>query len=66
MTDFRITARESDVILEIYKGKTNREIAETLFVTTQTVKDHTHRIYQKTQVKNRTQLASLLRSYHDK
>lgn len=66
MAEFSITSRESDVILEIYKGKTNREIAEALFVTTQTIKDHTHRIYQKTNVKNRTQLASLLRNYHNK
>lgn len=54
-----ITTRESEVIHEIYKGKTNQEIADTLFIAIQTVKDHTHRIYQKTQVKNRTQLVSL-------
>ncbi len=58
-----ITPRESEVIMEIYKGKTNQEIADTLFVTIQTIKDHTHRIYLKTQVKNRTQLASLLRKF---
>lgn len=58
-----ITPRESEIILEIYNGKTNKEIAEKLFVTVQTVKDHTHRIYQKTAVKNRTQLASVLREY---
>jgi DNA-binding CsgD family transcriptional regulator len=58
---YGITAREEEVIKEIYKGKTNREIADTLFITTQTVKDHTHRIYQKTDVRNRNQLTSLLR-----
>ncbi len=61
---FGITPREQEVIMEIYKGKTNREIAETLFVTVQTIKDHTHRIYQKTDVRNRNQLASLLRTIH--
>jgi DNA-binding CsgD family transcriptional regulator len=60
---YGITAREKDVILEIYKGKTNQEIADTLFVTLQTIKDHTHRIYQKTQVRNRNQLASLVRKF---
>jgi DNA-binding CsgD family transcriptional regulator len=60
---YEITSRESEVIMEIYKGKTNQEIADTLFVTLQTIKDHTHRIYLKTQVKNRTQLASLLRRF---
>ncbi|MEJ2005562.1 MAG: LuxR C-terminal-related transcriptional regulator [Cyclobacteriaceae bacterium] len=58
---YGITAREQEVIQEIYKGKTNREIADTLFVTVQTIKDHTHRIYQKTNVRNRNQLTSLLR-----
>lgn len=60
---YEITPRESEVIMEIYKGKTNQEIADSLFVTIQTIKDHTHRIYLKTQVKNRTQLASLLRKF---
>ena len=63
LQQYEITPRESEVIMEIYKGKTNQEIADTLFVTIQTIKDHTHRIYQKTQVKSRTQLASLLRKY---
>ncbi len=60
---FGITPREEEIIAEIYKGKTNREIAETLFVTVQTIKDHTHRIYQKTGVRNRNQLSSLLRDF---
>ncbi len=59
---YGITAREQEVILEICKGKSNREIADTLFVTVQTIKDHTHRIYQKTDVKNRNQLAMLFRN----
>ena len=52
---------ETDIIQGIYAGKTNQEIADQLFITIQTVKDHSSRIYQKTQVKNRTQLAALLR-----
>lgn len=60
---YGITAREKDVILEIYQGKTNQEIADTLFVTLQTIKDHTSRIYQKTEVKNRNQLSSLVRKF---
>ncbi len=60
---YEITPREAEVIAEIYQGKTNREIAEALFVTVQTIKDHTHRIYQKTEVKSRTQLISLMRAF---
>lgn len=60
---YNLTPREAEIVREIYRGKTNKEIAEILFVTVQTIKDHTHRIYQKTDVKSRTQLASLLRAF---
>ncbi len=63
MERYGITAREAEVVREICRGKANKEIADELFVTVQTVKDHTHRIYQKTNVKSRTQLASLLREF---
>lgn len=56
-----ITIREREIIEQISLGKTNKEIAEVLFITLQTVKDHTHRIYSKTGVKNRTQLVNLVR-----
>lgn len=59
--DFEISKREAEIVLEICSGKTNKAIAEKLFITLQTVKDHTHRIYTKTQVKNRMQLANLVR-----
>lgn len=60
---YNITQRESEIILEIYKGKTNQQIADSLFISLQTVKDHTHRIYRKTFVKSRSQLSSLLREF---
>ncbi|HCN83532.1 MAG TPA: hypothetical protein DIT07_07890 [Sphingobacteriaceae bacterium] len=60
---YGITARESEIVQEIYKGKTNQEIADKLFVTVQTIKDHTSRIYLKTNMKNRAQLTSFLRRY---
>jgi len=57
---FEITKREAEIIREICLGKTNLEIADSLFITVQTVKDHAHRIYTKTAVKNRVQLANLV------
>lgn len=51
-----ITKRERQIVLEICSGKTNREIAETLFISLQTVKDHTHRIYSKLGIGSRVQL----------
>jgi DNA-binding CsgD family transcriptional regulator len=60
-TEFGISKREAEIILEICSGKTNKAIADKLFITLQTVKDHTHRIYSKTEVKSRVQLANLVR-----
>jgi DNA-binding CsgD family transcriptional regulator len=58
--EFGISKREAEIILEICSGKTNKAIADKLFITLQTVKDHTHRIYSKTDVKSRVQLANLV------
>ncbi len=58
---YEISKREAEIIQEICSGKSNKEIAEALFITLQTVKDHTHRIYTKTGIKNRTQLANQVR-----
>lgn len=58
---YEISKRESEIVLEICTGKSNKAIADKLFITLQTVKDHNHRIYTKTQVKSRVQLANLVR-----
>lgn len=58
---YDISPRESDIIREICKGLSNKEISEKLFISLQTVKDHTHRIYIKTNVKSRVQLINLIK-----
>lgn len=58
---YGISKREADILRGIYDGKTNQEIANQLFISLQTVKDHSSRIYQKTHVKNRAQLTTLVR-----
>lgn len=63
---FGISKRESEVVDEIIKGRTNKEISERLFISLQTVKDHTHNIFLKTEVKNRVQLTNLFRQYDNK
>jgi DNA-binding CsgD family transcriptional regulator len=57
---YNITNREMEVINLICLGKTNREIADELFISVDTVKDHNYKIFQKTGVKNRTQLVKLV------
>lgn len=50
-----LTPREQDVLAELTKGKSNREIAASLFVTEKTVKTHISNIFTKLQVQDRTQ-----------
>lgn len=52
-----LSERELDVLKEVAEGKTNKEIAETLFVSVNTVKTHILNIYVKLDVQNRTQAA---------
>jgi DNA-binding NarL/FixJ family response regulator len=50
-----ISAREYEVLTLLAKGGSNREIAERLFVSENTVKSHLKRLYQKLEVSRRTQ-----------
>jgi len=58
---FEISPRESDVIREICNGLSNKEISDKLFISLQTVKDHTHHIYIKINVRSRVQLINLVK-----
>jgi DNA-binding CsgD family transcriptional regulator len=58
---FEISPRETDIIREICNGLSNKEISDKLFISLQTVKDHTHRIYIKTNVRSRVQLINLVK-----
>jgi len=63
---YKITKRETEVIELICQGKTNKEIADQLFISVETVKDHNYKIFQKTGVKNRTQLVNLINNFKKK
>jgi LuxR family maltose regulon positive regulatory protein len=49
-----LTKRERQMLDTIVTGETNKEIAEKLFISEQTVKWHLHQLYQKLGVRNRT------------
>jgi DNA-binding CsgD family transcriptional regulator len=57
---YGVTKREQQVVQKICHGKTNKQIADELFISLQTVKDHTHRIYSKVGVNSRMQLVQLM------
>ncbi|MCU7557319.1 response regulator transcription factor [Macrococcus capreoli] len=50
-----LSKRELEVLEEMSKGLTNKEIAEKLFVSEKTVKTHVSHIFTKLEVKDRTQ-----------
>ena len=51
---FRLTAREHEVVGSLSKGHTNKEIANALTITEQTVKEHVKHIMGKTSSTTRT------------
>jgi LuxR family maltose regulon positive regulatory protein len=56
-----LSKRELDVLQLIAKGMTNREIAGTLYLSANTIKSHSIKIYRKLNVNNRTQAVSKAR-----
>ena len=62
---YGISRREGEVISLISKGYTNQQISDALYISLQTVKDHVHRIFVKSGVKNRVQLTNMIRSEPD-
>ncbi len=52
-----LTERETEVLRQLARGKSNKEIASTLFISETTVKTHVKNIMQKLGVPSRTQAA---------
>lgn len=52
-----LTKRELDVLKEIAQGKSNKEIASSLFITEKTVKTHVSNLLAKLELADRTQAA---------
>jgi len=58
-----ISKKEREIIILISQGLRNREIAEKLCISEQTVKAHLSRIFRKTNVTSRSQLVPLAQKY---
>jgi DNA-binding NarL/FixJ family response regulator len=56
-----LSERELDVLRELVNGASNREIAQKLFISENTVKHHLHNILAKLDVHNRRQAVELAR-----
>ena len=57
--DLSITPRELEILELIAQGMSNREIAEKLFVSENTVKTHSSRVFDKLGARRRTQAVQL-------
>ena len=55
-TSIGLSLREREILGFLLKEKSAQEISKLLFISTGTVKSHTHNIYQKADVSNRMQL----------
>lgn len=55
--DVRLTRREKDVLSLLVKGYSNKEMAEIMYISEKTVKNHLTNIFRKLGVKDRTQAA---------
>jgi len=62
----KLTKREKELATLVIKGYSNRKIAESLYISEQTVKDHLHSIFRKVEIKHRSELAArILGLKHD-
>jgi DNA-binding NarL/FixJ family response regulator len=59
MSDDSLTAREIEVLTQIAGGNRNRDIAEKLFITEETVKVHIKHIMEKLGANDRTQAVAI-------
>ena len=59
---FALSAREREVAVLLTEGLRYEEIASRLFISTKTVKTHVHHLYEKTDSRNRMELANRLRA----
>ncbi|MBK9110089.1 MAG: response regulator transcription factor [Saprospiraceae bacterium] len=60
--DLPITSRERELLEWLAQGLLYKEIADKMGITTGTVKQHIHKIYDKLQVSNRTEAVNRLKN----
>ncbi len=59
-----ISDREYEVLLQLSKGLSNKEIAQALFVSESTIKTHVSNLFVKLDAKRRTQAIQKAKEFH--
>lgn len=57
---YHLSPREQEIISLVLNGSTNRDIANQVYISLETVKKHLYNVYKKIGVKNRLQLMNVL------
>lgn len=60
-SEYNLSERETDVLILIFEGKTNQEISDTLFISTNTVKKHINALLRKMELHNRVDIITKFR-----
>jgi DNA-binding CsgD family transcriptional regulator len=60
---YKISKREREIMRELIKGKTYKEIGASLFISLSTARTHVYSIYRKTGINNKVELIHLLKHY---
>ncbi len=58
---YQISERERDIVREMLRGRSIREVGAALFISEATVKSHQQNIYNKLKVSSKKQLFDLIR-----
>lgn len=56
---YKLSRREKEIAVLVIQGRSNREIAESLFIREKTVKDHLNNIFSKLEIRGRCELAAM-------
>lgn len=62
---YQLSSREQEVAWLLYKGYTNRQIAEDLYIAETTVKKHSSHIYEKVHVSGRNEFKETIRKNYE-
>lgn len=60
---YHLSPRELEIISKIYNGHSIKEIGELLYISENTVKKHSHNIFQKMSVESRSQLIKIVHDH---
>ena len=60
---YRLSQRESDILIQLAEGKTQQSIADSLFIAPGTLRAHTSHIYEKLSVHSHHELIEFLKDY---